>query len=266
MVWPEAPLSPDDPLASPPDPLHSIDGECTCAWVQTRKISRPDPRIMARKTALQRAFKRTVPKVKATASARTGIKWPVKAIRPAPRKAIRPAPRKVVRPAPRKVAPRALLPFGGTFPRKATSSLSRKATSSIPRMAIGPAPRTSSLSRKANARALEELDKIHGKVRKDCIETKDMMRDVFEKVDAVWPEKTKDGKIHFYPGVIVKTRGEGREQEVKVRWDVFQDALTVAKFWTPVGQTRDRVPFVQGNTVAMSASNKAYVKSVGRVG
>jgi uncharacterized OB-fold protein len=66
---------------------------------------------------------------------------------------------------------------------------------------------------------------------------------VGDKVEAIWPEVTKDGRKYFYPCTIQKFRGTGKHLEVLVQWDA--PGTFEATCWVSLDQVRDRVSLVK---------------------
>ncbi|KAJ1470689.1 hypothetical protein T484DRAFT_1846845, partial [Baffinella frigidus] len=59
---------------------------------------------------------------------------------------------------------------------------------------------------------------------------------VDDLVDAVWPEKANDGKLHYYPASVTQVRAKSGKEEVCVKWD--DAGGFAATIWLP----RHQVP------------------------
>jgi hypothetical protein len=81
-----------------------------------------------------------------------------------------------------------------------------------------------------------------------------------DKVEAVWPEKTDDGRMHYFPCVITGFRGENSELEACVRWD--EPGTFKATTWLSLDQIRDRQPFGKATKAAKNTIAKAKARIV----
>jgi hypothetical protein len=75
-----------------------------------------------------------------------------------------------------------------------------------------------------------------------------------DKIDAVWPEKTDDGRMHYFPCTIKDFRGEGEALHALVQWD--DPGTFDATTWLSLSQVRDRMAVGAWTVAKKSAVNK----------
>jgi hypothetical protein len=83
-----------------------------------------------------------------------------------------------------------------------------------------------------------------------------------DKIDAVWPERTDDGRMHYFPCTIKDFRGEGEALHALVQWDdpgTFEETT-----WLCLDQVRDRMAVGAETMATKSVTQKCVVRKGGK--